>query len=98
MKTTYTPGPWSWEYPTSGFISITTKGSDDIAEIRTQDAGGSWAPEHAEANARLIAAAPELVAVLRDLIDTYALNELRDGDYMDVSEARALLARIEEDA
>jgi hypothetical protein len=47
-----------------------------------------------EANARLIAAAPDLLAALRDLVESLQYEELRDGTYPDLSEARALLARI----
>lgn len=51
-----------------------------------------------EANARLIAAAPELVAMLRDLVEHLAFAELRDGSYPDLDDARALLARLDKGA
>lgn len=70
MSTPYTPGPWKTEY---------RKGADAMyrAEIFSEQHGGiatcAWTPKHCgngvtetyrEANARLIAAAPELLEAL----------------------------------
>lgn len=70
MSTPYTPGPWKTEY---------RKGADAMyrTEIFSEQHGGiatcAWTPKHCgngvietyrEANARLIAAAPELLEAL----------------------------------
>jgi hypothetical protein len=53
--------------------------------------------QEAVANARLIAAAPELLNALRRLADRVEQIELPDGSTPDTLEARALLARVEGD-
>jgi hypothetical protein len=47
------------------------------------------------ANARLIAAAPEMLELLRAVCDAYDREELRGLDMDQINAARALLARIE---
>jgi hypothetical protein len=58
MKT-HTPGPWSVRASFSGnsALHITSAADENIAAVRSDD------------NARLIAAAPELLAALRGLIN-----------------------------
>lgn len=58
MKTKHTPGPWYYSNPVSpkGKHLIVNEQADVIAEIKTNE----------EANAILIAAAPELLEALKD--------------------------------
>ena len=69
----HTPGPWAVGRTVYPNIAILCKGNI-VAEVRTYGVGmiteGETAPWHnAEANARLIAAAPELLEALRELLD-----------------------------
>ena len=57
----HTPGPWRIHRLTNGWPVITSD-DHDIADLRLN---GKGLP-HAEANAALIAAAPELLAALKD--------------------------------
>lgn len=76
----HTPGPWKFEkrsgmagrsHPfniSANFYSATAvDGRDQVAEIVSPR-------EHAEANARLIAAAPELLQALKDLLRNPAVQ------------------------
>lgn len=68
-ETTHTPGPWTVirsKMATDGAFdyAIGTDGSPVIAEAFGRDAKGGW--PNAEANARLIAAAPEMLAALQE--------------------------------
>lgn len=68
MKTQHTLGPWFPEITEKGTTIIKTKGKDlkhgFLAELQTVDSG-----EEEEANARLIAAAPEILQSLQKLLD-----------------------------
>jgi hypothetical protein len=68
-KTSYTPGPWSAEECRSGFAVYANKSGDAV--VRTEDDEGRYGPIDNEANARLIASAPELLAVLKRLCSTF---------------------------
>lgn len=59
----HTPGPWksSW----NGRWLIQTGGGWLIAKVWPPKARGGFSPENVEANARLIAAAPELLEACR---------------------------------
>jgi|688.fasta_scaffold1401594_2 hypothetical protein len=84
----YTPGPW-W---------VGEKKSGYVAQIQIQPAIAiSWGAideEEADANARLIAAAPDLLEALELLIDDLALRaKLRGDDCLDVSDGRLYKAQ-----
>lgn len=64
MKASHTPGPWTL-FPVSGGYSIEWSGAYPVANINWMMAKR---PE-AEANARLISAAPELLVALEGLLD-----------------------------
>ena len=95
-KTTHTPGPW-----------INEEGRDHthvVGESAVVAMLPRWpvAADEQEANARLIAAAPEMADTLRNLVLTveWARKALTNTEfdstlYMLVSDARALLAKIE---
>jgi len=78
MTTTHTPGPWNVEISGDGSIIVfagdrAMVGAPVIA--RLIDRPGSYA------DARLIAAAPELLAALRDLIAQYRSDIGPHGDF-----------------
>ena len=62
---THTPGPWRTDGLYDG-PRVYVAGPDDITVARCNHAERT--NEQAEANARLIAAAPELLAALRDFL------------------------------
>ena len=94
---THTPGPWFSQYDDNGFYEI---GSETIS-IRLAFTYGEGDAD--EANARLIAAAPELLEALVELsksfIGTYT-NDQRSDDEIDdhrllwENKASELIARI----
>ena len=66
-----TPGPWFYDgvSPTTGAHII------HVAEGEIAETFGDWSgPEAAEANARLIAAAPDLLAALSDLLELHVAH------------------------
>lgn len=82
-KISHTPGPWEARgltvfEPSKTALSVATA---------TQH------QPHAKANARLIAAAPDMLASLRAMVDFHAGE--RDGEYPDLDTARALIARLD---
>ena len=94
----HTPGPWMHTYHPNGsrFDVVAPKVSMIVNDVQGRDN-----PE-AEANARLIAAAPEMVAALRALCnENGALDFLENATgitetmQLAIDDARALLAKIE---
>lgn len=87
----HTPAPWIAGHQASGDWLIQTDPSSHLPPWAVQDGtiaairGG----EQAEANARLIAAAPELLAALRHLL------RYDFGDSDGAKEARAAVAKAE---
>lgn len=92
MSTKFTPGPW--EYDGNGRVDAVEfrKPTGHICEDGSEYIGGLVAlPYHCggathEANARLIAAAPEMFAVLEKLLEEGATVEVRTN-------ARAVVAK-----
>lgn len=75
----HTQGPWKAEvavtlagYPTGEWWISSQRGSIDIATTSSD-----YAPDVEEANARLIAAAPELLAALKHAVDLIETVEPR---------------------
>lgn len=86
----HSPGPWSLY---GGYVRA---GKRTIAHVETDHA----APLAVEANARLIAAAPEMLEALRDAVeemDAWMLERTPDADDIDEMRSgfRALIAKIE---
>ena len=91
----HTPGPWrparSRDYgwlvnAATGCVALARSGSVEARDDAT------------EANARLIAAAPDLLAALKEATRCLAWHEERHGVAMDrkaVEDARAIIARVE---
>lgn len=81
----HTPGPWSADHdnvrtPADGGMVAKVAGDTDA---------------QAYANARLIAAAPDLLAALRDLVSAEGLPEGYANRAMLIDAARAALAKAE---
>lgn len=65
----HTPGPWGWEYydrNPNRPVALSAGGVDVL--LSTGNGSAAWA-EVSEADQRLIAAAPDLLAELRDTVD-----------------------------
>ena len=76
----HTPGPWTMDIATG---KIYDAQGTHIATMAPTCVTGTW-----EANARLVIAAPEMLALLRDLVNHGMLTGVG-------TQARALLARVE---
>ena len=88
MAEKWTPGPWV-QFIYDGLLSILPAGRPgEVAQVWVEDG-----LPNAEANARLIAAAPELYAALSDLVYAIACNELMPESVSYLREARAALAK-----
>jgi len=73
METKHTPGPWIVDPDSPTDISPTDDLRLGIASIcHVDEAGGRWEfGEQSKANAKLIAAAPDLLAALQGLLAAY---------------------------
>ena len=92
MSATHTPGPWRFEWdgrPTWSCVRHRVKGEWQVAV--TDDLIDEH-PEESEANARLIAAAPELLAALKEAL--YAVTEI-DNAHKSLRQMRAAIAKAE---
>ena len=93
MTTQHTPGPWeAVEGNAHHGPFVTDIGDRTICDLYTLDGADRPAvfrPEEAEANARLIAAAPDLLAALEELC--LAPNKHRPEEYWE--DARAAIAK-----
>ncbi|MBV4553090.1 hypothetical protein HU742_018250 [Pseudomonas sp. SWRI102] len=95
METKHTPGPWVVDPDSPTDISPADYLSLGIASISHADkAGGRWEfGEQSKANAKLIAAAPKMLAALIKLHDSLKqLNDCGDvgqmvADYVDIAQA-----------
>lgn len=100
MSVPHTPGPWTAQPRYKGerapFEILANHGADSPALILALSHGG-FNVEDANANARLIAAAPDLLAALEALLDTPALAHAMDVfDQVACEEARRAIAKATE--
>jgi hypothetical protein len=100
-NTKHTPGPWELKMPKGNRPSarISGDGWEDFAKVftRTTFEGESKLHdcEEGEANARLIAAAPELLETLKDMVGQYSLCNETLGEKRTLENARAAIAKAE---
>jgi len=91
MTTTqHTPGPWNYDEYNGSLWITDDSGIGTIAQLIPEPNKGIW--DEDKANARLIAAAPELLAALQSLIQ-YLPEE--DIYYEDASAYRQISAAVE---
>ena len=83
----HSPGPWTWRYFKETLIVNVVDGVGEEVITFMPYADKGWI---SEADARLVAAAPELLAALRDLVDSGLCVS-----HPECAAARALIARIE---
>jgi hypothetical protein len=101
MSTKHTPGPWHTEFNVYGGYDCMTDAWDikdatdasivavDLADYGQPYNDRPWRSEVAEANARLIAAAPELLEALRILYEETA-DYIRINNLGDVHHNRSM--------
>ena len=81
MKPNFTPGPWKVESDPCAYDTLTTVtggGSDRVLNLTRElivEVGGYAGYETAEANATLIAAAPEMYEILCDVLTDCKLSD-----------------------
>jgi hypothetical protein len=105
---THTPGPWTWNAAPPGYLITTTvrdfPGTPEIvlAEVfeDATTADRDVIVADGEPNARLMAAAPELLEALKELTDAYVeLAEMHDVSLATLGSemvaARAAIAKAE---
>lgn len=87
----HTPGPWTVESVRSGFYIM----SQFDVIVATADPDGRYGTIGNEANARLIAAAPDLLAALKHIISNCRVfcEDSMDIDDGAVYDARAAIAK-----
>lgn len=91
----HTPGPWSFlrsKAPVDGEydFAISGEGAPVLAEVFGRFSNGGYSP--AEDNARLIAAAPELLDALRNLV---AVQPNLMANSAELANARAAIAKAD---
>jgi uncharacterized protein YgbK (DUF1537 family) len=83
MNPKHTPGPWRIEWPTRGFNGFIIHGPDvDSAEmVSLRKSGDDYraTDEKQEANARLIAASPDLLEAAQGLLTALESRFARTG-------------------
>ena len=98
----HTPGPWEQNIQSCGFWSICTVYGTDQGWVEIHAPNGSYTEDHraeSTANARLIAAAPELLEALKEIAADYADRfDLDDpstnpGIKSTIKQARAAIAK-----
>lgn len=91
MRATHTPGPWV------AVKSEAHAGNPDSVRVDIHSLGAAYSPAHVASDimsedARLIAAAPEMLATIRDILDWYAHSTDADGDMPTELHARLIRA------
>lgn len=87
MQAKHTPGPWALDNPASLIVRAPTR--HRIAEVALVDVA---LMDNARANAALIAAAPDMLAALHDIVSA---SDANCGDSLAnaINSARAAIAR-----
>lgn len=85
IKAKHTPGPWKIDYGYNRSINFIGPCVPD------QYAGSSWL-QVTEANARLIAAAPDLLDALKGMLEVFG-DEFGMGDSSVCDDARAAISK-----
>lgn len=90
MSTQHTPGPWETER--GGFRGAWVRGTQtkEWAALACGDTD-----ESAAANAHLIAAAPDMLAALKAIVEFYGWDANDDGEYVPCRMAHAAIAKAE---
>jgi hypothetical protein len=94
----HTPGPWKWA-KSRGMNAYEIHGADGsyIGDVWGVDepVPNGIKREHQKPNARLIAAAPEMLEALRDVLEMIATDDLVPESVSYMQQARAAIAKAE---
>lgn len=98
-KAKHTPGPWEIREQEGnnstfldGEIQITTE-SDTLICALQDETGEDWTAADMNANARLISAAPDLLAALERVLECHRLKISLDTNAAALEQARAAIAK-----
>jgi len=97
MDAKYTPGPWTWAEDYRGLYGL--EPNNPVLEYYAYE--GLWfdgSTPNQEANARLIAAAPDLLEALRDMVAVATADNwdrMSTGRQIVLESARAAIAKAE---
>lgn len=97
MTTQHTPGPWTIKFFRSiepNHALICAEDWHDFASVVVRFCGDDTDDATGLANARLIAAAPELLEALKELLDEARTN-MRGGKGHLIDKARSAIAKAE---
>jgi hypothetical protein len=98
-QTKHTPGPWSYNQDEGGyqghFISTGDYIICDLPDAEDFLAGSKSAAPQTEANARLIAAAPDMLSLLKRLNEAFYVKGTRKALMEVMQETRPMIARTE---
>ena len=87
MSAKFTPGPWQWHHD-HGWLVVESNNGDLYIKIEK----GIAAKNHT-ADARLIAAAPELLEALESIVRLIEVEDARLANFGEVERARAAIAK-----
>lgn len=90
MKTKHTPAPWIWQYDGTDKSGLKVIAGDDLNIV---DFVGGENIQEAEANARLIAAAPELLEALEQCLTRINPKSKDTWDLKAIHVAKAAIAK-----
>lgn len=84
----HTPGPWKIDSTVGGSLGDKVTASDGLTVCRTSL---ERSPEHREANARLIAAAPDFLEAAKSVVLAWENDEIGQLDEMEIDKLRAAI-------
>jgi hypothetical protein len=73
-QTTHTPGPWAFDYD-QNYNRFNLRGKTSFGHFQGWSSDGVTTEAEDKANARLIAAAPDLLAALEHIVSTQIATE-----------------------
>ena len=93
MSGQHTPGPWKW-WTSNSYRRLTALGQQDGGVLSAVSVHGDADVRVSEADARLIAAAPVLLAAAKEVRSHMVGRRPTRGYLLDNDESRAALARL----
>ena len=97
MTQPHTPGPWHVEQQNEGRPLIRSEDGTEICEV-IGETFDEYAEEEREATAQLIAAAPELLAALVDLVRSVNCSDRSSWLHDEAEKARAAIVKAQGEA
>jgi len=89
----HTPGPWQlFEVGELGHLCPAAKNGVSILTVVTEG-DVDFAAVYEDADARLIAAAPELLEALQEMYHAFNWGDMNQGETLAISKARAAIAK-----